>query len=91
MSSQVGHNQNLTRSILSTSAGEGNDVRTLIGNTIKGLSYLIEHIEYLEANEYWGEEIQHILNLAEELENKQLTIVERMENSQSGEMSEDEQ
>lgn len=69
-----------------TGVGEERDVPKLIENTIKGLLYLLEHVEFLVQNEYWEAEMGHILSLAEELDHKLESIVEKEEvNSWSGE------
>ena len=83
MSSQVGNNQSSIMNNVNTGFGEESDVPKLIGSTIKGLLYLNEHIEFLMLNEYWEEETEYILNLAEELDNKRSIIAERTEMSVS--------
>lgn len=86
MSSPHGSNHRLIRRDANIGAGDVSDVPKLIENTIKGLLYLVEHIEFLQLSEYWEQEIAHILSLAEELDRKLETIVEKeTESSGNGE------
>lgn len=87
MSSQHGHNQNQMSQNVDTTVGVLSDAQLLIRNTIRGLSYLNDNIEYLVLNEYYEEEIARILNLGWVLENKHALIAERMENSSNGELA----
>lgn len=82
---QLGESQSTEVMNSDTFAGGLSDAPQLIENIIKGLQYLIEHIEFLVLSEYWEQEMIVILSLAEELDAKLETIAERMENSLNGE------
>lgn len=89
IASPHGPNQTSITNIVNTGYMDGSDVQKQIDNTIKGLSCLIKQIDYLQLNEYWEPEINHILNLAEELDNRREIIASKMETLSNGDNSND--
>lgn len=79
MSLQHGKNQELIMTSVDTGPTERSYVLKQVENISKGLSFLIEHVGFQRLNESYAEEMELILNLAEELDNKLTITQERTE------------
>lgn len=83
--SQCGKNQSIQQTTCDTYAGELSSALKQTEDIIKGLSFLIEHIDCLGPNEEFQQQMDVILNAVEELDSRLSNIVEKTETSLSGE------